>query len=174
MPIFCCFTIFSCSPRCLSFCCFSIFMFVPRCHLFVTSRYFRFHRDTFFCCATIFMFVPRCHLLLLHDISESTAMLSFVAPRYFWIHHDAIFLLHHDSFWFARNPFAQILLTIRLTGAASKRKFIWKTSVQVTTKLKFMHGSPRPVEPVSRYLVLSRFISFISFISFSYLVSLEY
>jgi hypothetical protein len=47
-------TIFPCSPRCLSF---------------VALRYFRFHRDAIF--------------LLRHDISESTAILSFVTSRYF-------------------------------------------------------------------------------------------
>ena len=45
----------------------------------------------FFCCATIFMIAPRCHLLLRYDIYDCTAMLSFVAPRYLWLHHDAIF-----------------------------------------------------------------------------------
>jgi len=56
-----------------------------------------------FCCITIFMSSPRCHLLLRHDIFVFTTMPSFVAPRYFCFHRDAIFLLHHDTFLFATN-----------------------------------------------------------------------
>ena len=37
------------------------------------------------------MISPRCHLLLRHDIYDFTEMPSFVVPRYFCSHRDAIF-----------------------------------------------------------------------------------
>jgi hypothetical protein len=58
--------------------------------------------------ATIFMFSPR----------------SFVAPRYFCFHRDALLLMRHDTFLFARTSFDLKMITLRLTGAASKKKYV--------------------------------------------------
>jgi hypothetical protein len=63
------------------------------------------------------LFLPRRLLLLHHDIFDFTALPSFVVPRYFRFHRDAISLLHHNTFFFARTPFAQILLTPLLSRA---------------------------------------------------------
>jgi hypothetical protein len=53
---------------------------------------------------TILCFSSSCHLLLLrHDIFVFATMPSFVEPRYFCFHHDAIFLLRHDTFVFHRR-----------------------------------------------------------------------
>jgi len=57
------------------------------------------------------LFLPRRFLLFRHDTFDFTAPPFFVTTRYFWFHRDAIFLMHHDTFWFARTPFAKILLT---------------------------------------------------------------
>jgi len=73
-------------------CCFTIFMFVPRCPSFVVSRYFRFHRNAFLFVAPRYLCLHRDAIfLLLHDISNFTAMPFFVAPRYLCLHRDAIF-----------------------------------------------------------------------------------
>jgi hypothetical protein len=87
---------------------------------FVLSRCFRVHHDAYLLLlhdisdfTAIFSFVvPRylclyrdAHLLLCHDIYEFTAMPSFVAPRYFWFHHDALLLSLHDTFLLARTSF---------------------------------------------------------------------
>jgi hypothetical protein len=42
------------------------------------------------------LFLPRRFLLFRHDIFDFTAMPSFVAPRYFCLHRDALLLKHHD------------------------------------------------------------------------------
>ena len=71
---------------------------LPRCFAkpvrfrFVFTAYFYFTpRRIIFCCFTIFLVSPRCHLLKRHDIYDCTAMPSFVASRYLWLHRDAIF-----------------------------------------------------------------------------------
>jgi hypothetical protein len=141
------------------FCCTTILLFFTAALFFGVSRSFNFYRDAFFwihhnrvvstelssfksittllflpcrpfCCATIFLYF--------------TEMLSFVISRYFWIHRDAIFLLHHDTFWFAQTPFAWTALTPLLSCAA-----IGSTDVETpqkfgrSTELEIMPRWPR-------------------------------
>jgi len=100
-----------------------------------------------FCRFTIFMFAPDAIFLLLHDISESTEMPSFVAPRYLWFHRVAIFwctaiLLFSSSrpsfnapryLWFHHDLVSEIFLTPLLCCGATSRLF----------GLKIMPPSPR-------------------------------
>jgi hypothetical protein len=77
---------------------------------FVTSRYFRIHRDAIFCCATIFMISPRCH--------------SFVAPR--------CFRICTNSF---RSNFANTVLScagLVSTDVGTPQKFGRCTDVEIT------------------------------------------
>ena len=46
-------------------------------------------------------------------------VISFVAPRYFYLQRHALLLKLHDAFKFARTPFAQILLTSRISRRAA-------------------------------------------------------
>jgi hypothetical protein len=97
-------TIFWISPRCLLLLHHDIYDFTAM-PSFVAPRYFVFAAMPSFCCATIFMISPRCP--------------SFVAPRYFCLHRDALLSALHDTFKFARTPFAKILIGIDLERAQS-------------------------------------------------------
>lgn len=132
-------TIFPCSPRCLSFvasqylCLYRdvlLLLFHDIFDFTAMPTFPRLRQDSLFlhrclfCCATILLISPRCHLWLLHNIFVFTAIPSFVAPRYFRFHHDTIFLKHHDTFGFARTPFARTTLTPACAAAGARQSLI--------------------------------------------------
>jgi hypothetical protein len=40
-------------------------------------------------------------------------------------------LLHHDTFWFVRTPFAQILLTLRILCGVEQRRILLKEPISL-------------------------------------------
>jgi hypothetical protein len=60
------------------FCGFTICLNPPRCHLLLLHNMSESTAMLTFCCFTICLNSSRCHLLLLHDISESNTMSSFL------------------------------------------------------------------------------------------------
>ena len=104
------------------------------------------------------LFLTRHLLLLRHNTFNFTALPSFVAPRYFWFHRDAFFLMYHDTLWFARTPFACKTLTPLFSGgrneaqSSERHKTLhearcWKLrrrpSVRCNTALNYSSTPPR-------------------------------